>query len=64
MSKYYFKLTNLFFAKRQVSDREPSGSLNITTYKEVNIPEFSLTLNNNGINDSFSNFWHDGICFE
>ena len=64
MSKYCFKLTNLFFAERQVPDRKHSGSLNIITYKGVNIREFSLTLNNNGINDSFSNFWHDGTCFE
>jgi hypothetical protein len=30
----------------------------------VNILQFSLTLNNNRINESFSIFWHDGTCFE
>jgi hypothetical protein len=30
----------------------------------VNILQFSLTLNNNRINDSLSVFWHNGTCFE
>jgi len=30
----------------------------------INIFKFSLTINNNGLNDSLSNFWHAGISFE
>lgn len=30
----------------------------------VNVGKFSLTINNNRLNGSFSIFWHDGICFE
>lgn len=30
----------------------------------INIQKFPLTINNNGLNDSLSNFWHDGICFD
>ena len=39
-------------------------SLNDLEKYTVNILQFSLTLNNNRINDSLSVFWHDGICFE
>jgi len=30
----------------------------------IMIYEYLLTLNNNGLNDSFSIFRHGGICFE
>ena len=43
---------------------ERSKSVNELEKHTVNIVQFSLTLNNNRINDSLSVFWHNGIRFE